>query len=88
MTRQPSEWMRPRSRQLGLPVAEVALPVGQSDDGASCLRPGPCWGNRQGQCFENEETSTHAPSRRSWTDARLDGMTSAIASRQAAMISG
>ncbi len=50
MSRLPSEWMSPRTRSLGC-AATNACCQSSNTIGRWCLRPRPCCGKRQGQCF-------------------------------------
>src|SRR4051812_3348478 len=62
-TRRPSLWMRPRIEFLGIQVDERLLP-GLQRNAPRVLPTRPCWGNRQGQCFEHKDTSPQPPPRR------------------------
>ncbi len=54
--RQPSEWNRPRAKVPGRSLT-ISCCHGASSIVRLCLLPGPCWGNRHGQCREYAITS-------------------------------
>ena len=50
-TRHPSEWNSPRRKSAGCSET-IAHCQSVMPSTRSCLRPGPCCGKRQGQCFQ------------------------------------
>ena len=84
IVRQPSEWIRPRTKSPG---CRVTMSCCQSSSAIvrSCLRPGPCCGNACSQSLPQAWTWTHSPLEERTNPGRCFGIVRTIAAQQSSM---